>query len=95
MVMVSLCISFGNIIGPQTFRPKDAPEYLPAKIVVFVVAGGSIVLTILLRVLYGVRNAKTAAAREAELAAIDRGERVADDDDDLTDRTNPAFRYVY
>lgn len=95
MVMVSLGVSFGNIIGPQTFRPKDAPEFLPAKIVVFVVAGGSIVVTILLRVLYGVRNAKTAAARKAELAAIARGEMTLEEKDDLSDMTNPAFRYVY
>jgi MFS family permease len=24
----------GNIIGPQTFRPKDAPRYIPAEIVI-------------------------------------------------------------
>lgn len=24
----------GNIIGPQTFRPKDAPRYVPAEIVI-------------------------------------------------------------
>jgi ACS family allantoate permease-like MFS transporter len=24
----------GNIIGPQTFRPKDAPRYVPAEVVI-------------------------------------------------------------
>ena len=24
----------GNIVGPQTFRPKDAPRYVPAEIVI-------------------------------------------------------------
>lgn len=37
----------GNIIGPQTFRPKDAPRYVPAEIVIVRLAP-----TILIYVLY-------------------------------------------
>ena len=32
--LMSYCI--GNIIGPQTFRPKDAPQYVPAEITILV-----------------------------------------------------------
>ena len=32
MYLMAYCI--GNIIGPQTFRPKDAPQYLPAEITI-------------------------------------------------------------
>ena len=32
--LVSYCI--GNIIGPQTFRPKDEPRYVPAEITIIV-----------------------------------------------------------
>lgn len=94
--MIAIAFSIANIIGPQTFRDEDKPQYLPAKITVFGVAGGSIIVTALLRVLYGIRNAKTAAARNAELEAIDRGDidarRV---EEDQTDCTNLAFHYVY
>lgn len=93
---VAICFSIANIIGPQTFRKENAPQYLPAKITVFGVCGSAMIVTVLLRLLYGWRNKQTEAARIAELEAIDRGEvdvRVAEED--MTDRTNPAFCYVY
>lgn len=32
--LMAYCV--GNIIGPQTFRPKDAPQYVPAEITIVV-----------------------------------------------------------
>ena len=32
ILFVGYCV--GNIIGPQTFRPKDAPRYVPAEITI-------------------------------------------------------------
>ena len=32
LYLVAYCV--GNIIGPQTFRPKDAPRYRPAEITI-------------------------------------------------------------
>ena len=32
MYLIAYCV--GNIIGPQTFRPKDAPQYRPAEITI-------------------------------------------------------------
>ncbi|KAJ6441101.1 allantoate permease [Purpureocillium lavendulum] len=96
---VAVSFSVANIIGPQTFRARDAPGYLPAKITVFGVCGGSIVVTVLLRLLYGWRNKASAEARRRALDALDSGEEEAVDaraaDAGLTDRTNPAFLYVY
>lgn len=93
---VAMSFSVANIIGPQTFRQADAPGYLPAKITVFAVCGGSIVVTVLLRLLYGRRNRRAAEARRRQLEAIDRGEAEAMvAGADQTDRTNPAFCYVY
>ncbi|KKA18950.1 MFS allantoate transporter [Rasamsonia emersonii CBS 393.64] len=37
LYLIAYCV--GNIIGPQTFRPKDAPRYVPAEIVIVVVYG--------------------------------------------------------
>lgn len=31
-----ICYCVGNIIGPQTFRPKDSPRYVPAEITIIV-----------------------------------------------------------
>jgi MFS family permease len=92
---VAISFSVANIIGPQTFRKEDAPQYLPARITVFGVCGGAMLVTVLLRLLYGWRNKKTAAARAAELEAMDRGETDPRCEEDMTDRTNPAFCYVY
>ncbi|KAJ3493651.1 hypothetical protein NLG97_g4596 [Lecanicillium saksenae] len=100
-VFVTNLVSFANasacIIGPQTFRPKDAPLYIPAKIVVFVVTGVGIVTAILLRILYGVRNRRNAAARREALAAIARGEVRAADvlNEEETDLKNDKFVYMY
>lgn len=93
-VVIQIAFSVANIIGPQTFQAKDAPEYLPAKITIFGVAGGAMVISVLLRILYGFRNRSNVKVREAQLAALDAPEET-EQDQDLTDRKNPAFVYVY
>jgi len=89
--LIAIAFSIANIIGPQTFQAKEAPQYLGAKITIFGVCGATIVVTILLRLLYGYRNARTAKNRLSQ----DDVAMAMDIDDDLTDMTNPAFRYVY
>lgn len=37
LYLIAYCV--GNIIGPQTFRPKDAPRYKPAEITIIVCWG--------------------------------------------------------
>src|SRR5262249_9444859 len=37
LYLIGYCV--GNIIGPQTFRPKDAPRYKPAEITIIVCWG--------------------------------------------------------
>ena len=91
--LVAAAFSIANIIGPQTFQAKDAPQYIPAKIVIFGVAGGAMVVSILLRVLYGVRNRTNAVNRRAELN--ESPETVLAPQTDLTDRQNRSFVYVY
>ncbi|MCJ1304697.1 hypothetical protein MMC08_007510 [Hypocenomyce scalaris] len=96
--IVAVGYSVGNIIGPQTFQARDAPQYLPAKITIFVAAGASMVVAILLKLLYVYRNRTTVAEWKAELhqaAAEQRLDVIEVGDERLTDRTNPAFVYVY
>ncbi|KAM6525823.1 hypothetical protein FALCPG4_011358 [Fusarium falciforme] len=87
--IIAIGFSIANIIGPQTFQARDAPGYIPAKVTVFCVCGGSVVVSILTRILYGVRNRKVMVAR-------DSGEVVQEQAPELlTDRNNPDFFYVY
>ena len=95
---VAIGFSIANIIGPQTFQSRDAPNYIPAKITIFAVAGGAMVVSVLLRLLYGFRNRKSVKVRQAQLAELE-AEGTAnlreEGDANQTDRTNKAFVYVY
>lgn len=87
--IIAVGFSVANIIGPQTFQAKDAPSFLPAKVTVFCVCGGSVVMTILTRILYGVRNRQGRVSRD--IGEVDEVETV----ETMTDRNNPNFFYVY
>ncbi|CAF3472575.1 hypothetical protein SNK03_010588 [Fusarium graminearum] len=87
--IIAVGFSIANIIGPQTFQAKDAPSFLPAKVTVFCVCGGSVVVTILTRILYGVRNRKGRVSRD--IGELDEVETM----ETMTDRDNPNFVYVY
>ncbi|KAJ5769013.1 hypothetical protein N7520_003572 [Penicillium odoratum] len=94
--MIAVGFSIANIIGPQTFQTKDSPQYIPAKITLFVVIGVAIFVSALLRVLYAYYNASARlyhdsrlsdGATEHEIATAGQG--------DLTDREDKGFLYVY
>ena len=86
-VMIQVGFSIANIIGPQTFRAHEAPGYISAKITLVAVNVGAMVFAVLLRLLYGWRNARTKATQTSGQVSVS--------EDDVTDRTNPSFRYVY
>ncbi|KAJ5489542.1 hypothetical protein N7539_004432 [Penicillium diatomitis] len=50
--LVAGSFSVGNIIGPQTFQARDAPEYKPAKIAVLATQAAAAVLSVVLFVYY-------------------------------------------
>lgn len=82
----------------QTFQSRETPGYISAKITILAADGAAVVAVVLLRLLYGRRNRRNRAAREAQLASVARGETTVAsliEDEDLTDLSNPAFRYVY
>ncbi|KAF7549928.1 hypothetical protein G7Z17_g6060 [Cylindrodendrum hubeiense] len=93
--IIAIGFSIANIIGPQTFQAKDAPDYIPAKITVFGVCGGSILVSIATRILYGVRNRGRTAGARTDVEEIVAGDVGSQETEDLTDRTNPNFYYVY
>ncbi|PYH83554.1 MFS general substrate transporter [Aspergillus uvarum CBS 121591] len=70
--LVSAGFSIANIIGPQTFQARDAPEYIPAKITIVAVNAGAIVISTTLRVVYGRRNARANRLGQAAGSRIER-----------------------
>ncbi len=84
VLLMSFCL--GNIIGPETFRKGDAPEYLPAKITIVVTTAVAICLTIVLRIIYQMEN------RRRERRGVGVEHKVNQEFLDLTDRENEEFR---
>ncbi|BEJ05647.1 hypothetical protein CcaverHIS641_0301690 [Cutaneotrichosporon cavernicola] len=85
MILVFNCT--GNLIGPQTFRDKDAPVYAPA-LLTFVICN-SINLGILVALFFYYRWENIKRDRLYGKPAPDEDHFV-----DLTDRENKSFRYV-
>ncbi|KAF1916418.1 membrane transporter [Ampelomyces quisqualis] len=88
MYLIGYCV--GNIIGPQTFRPKDAPRYVPAEITIIVCWGVCLGILTFIHCYCVWQNRKKAAIRAApEYVRIENQEWL-----DLTDRENPEFVYT-
>jgi ACS family allantoate permease-like MFS transporter len=47
--MTLVAFSIGNIIGTETFQPKDAPDYIPGKITIMVLLTVQLGVCFLLR----------------------------------------------
>ncbi|PLN80254.1 putative MFS allantoate transporter [Aspergillus taichungensis] len=79
----------GNIIGPQAFRPEDAPRYVPAEITIIVCWGVCIMLMGFIWWWYDRENKKKALKRSApDYVRMENQEWL-----DLTDRENHEFVY--
>ncbi|KAK3671771.1 hypothetical protein LTR78_008316 [Recurvomyces mirabilis] len=89
--ILNAAFAIGNIIGPQTFRAKDAPAYTPAKASMMSFQCVIIALSISMYIYYRIVNKK----RDQKSSAA--GEDIADSQAfaGLTDKQNPRFRYVY
>ncbi|PLN78361.1 MFS general substrate transporter [Aspergillus taichungensis] len=77
----------GNFVGPLVFEEKDAPRYVPGFIVVIVTSFVSSMLVLAYRFVCDRDNKRRDAAGTME--AFDNAYQ-----DDLTDMTNPEFRYI-
>lgn len=88
--LVAGSFSVGNIIGPQTFQAKDAPEYRPAKISVLATQGGAAVLSVFLFIYYIFENRRRDQKKTVDESMIDETKWAG-----LTDKQNLYFRYAY
>lgn len=93
--LIAGSFSIGNIIGPQTFQARDAPGYRPAKIAVMATQAGAAVVAIILFQYYVWANKQKdkRQAVEGGLASSVGDEKILWEN--LTDKANPNFRYVY
>lgn len=80
----------GNIIGPQTFRTKDAPRYLPAEITIVVCWAACVVNLCFIAWYYKRLNVKKEALRQQNNFIQQENQEFLD----LTDRENPNFVYI-
>lgn len=91
VALLSASFSIGNIIGPQTFQAKDAPDYRPAKLALLFTQAASGIVTVLLFVYYVWSNRRRASkAKQTEDQFMDPEAWKR-----MTDRENLTFRYVY
>jgi hypothetical protein len=93
--LIAGSFSIGNIIGPQTFQAKDAPEYRPAKIIVLSTQAAGALLTVVLYRYYVWayrQKCKQQIRLECEGFEMNRAEGLWGD---LTDKGTIEFRYVY
>jgi 4-amino-4-deoxy-L-arabinose transferase-like glycosyltransferase len=94
--LIAGSFSVGNIIGPQTFQAKDAPQYQPAKITVMATQAGGAVVAVALFLYYVWANKK----RDKADAMVVIGEATTSEEElhrweGQTDKENKSFRYVY
>lgn len=88
MYLIAYCV--GNIIGPQTFRPKDAPRYVPAEIVIICCYGVGLAIMLFIYLWCRSQNKKKAEIRaQPGYQKLENQEFL-----DLTDRENPEFVYI-
>ena len=92
IALISGSFSVGNIIGPQTFQAKDAPQYTPAKITVLATqAAGALMAFVLFLYYVWANKRKDAASIKVEVDDRDMEHLY----EDQTDKENKTFRYVY
>lgn len=80
----------GNIIGPQVFRPKDAPRYVPAEITIIVCWGVCLLLLVFIWWWYNKENKRKALIRASpDYVSLENQAFL-----DLTDGENHDFIYA-
>lgn len=93
--LVTASFGVGNIIGPQTFQAKDAPDFIPAKIAILATQAAAAGVAALLFVYYAWANRRKERVIQSQSEASNCSAPDRPDWDNLTDKENISFRYVY
>lgn len=92
VLQIAYCV--GNIIGPQVYQSKDAPQYTVAKTVDFVMFAVSAGFVMCLTAVHFTWNRRR--DRQALFAdKFDQDGQLDVDLSDLTDKERPSYRYPY
>ncbi|KAM0245281.1 hypothetical protein ACHAP5_005512 [Fusarium lateritium] len=89
--IVSGSFSLGNIIGPQTFQARDAPEFRPAKLAVMGTQAGCALTTFVLFMYYVWANKR----RDDRTKQVEDAYMSPEVWSTMTDKENKSFRYTY
>ncbi|ESK81007.1 major facilitator superfamily transporter [Moniliophthora roreri MCA 2997] len=95
ILFVAYCT--GNAAGPQFFRAKDAPRYIPAMIACTICFALNFVIVLSWRIYLVYLNRTRDAAAAAQGLTPEQVEELGamNAEKDMTDRQNPHFRYTY
>jgi len=98
MTLAAFCI--GNIIGSETFLPKDAPNYIPGKTAILILLVLSLLLCFVIRWV----NRNLTSKKRKHIQELKERNNWTDDDIekerqrhaflDMTDHENPYFIYT-
>ncbi|KAI3624621.1 hypothetical protein CBS14141_003049 [Malassezia furfur] len=92
VLQIAYCV--GNIIGPQVYQSKYAPQYTVAKTIDFVMFAVSAGFVMCLTAVHFTWNRQR--DRQASYAdKLDQEEQLDVDLSDLTDKERPSYRYPY
>lgn len=83
MNLIAYCV--GNLIGPQTFLERQAPDYTGAKISIVICCALSVLIPFFMMYVYWSRNKKIDSNLKENVENLEFA--------DLTDKQNPNFRY--
>lgn len=95
VALIAGSFSVGNIIGPQTFQARDAPQYIPAKIAVLATQSAAALVAFVLFLYYVWANKRKDAAASITGAIGVESQSEQQLWEDQTDKQKPTFRYVY
>ena len=99
--LVAGSFSIGNIIGPQTFQARDAPNYHPAKIAVLATQAAAALVTFTLYLYYVHENRRrdtrvaTDSMESTQQSPIEANVSEIEAWGGKTDKQNMRYRYVY
>lgn len=90
VTLVTASFGIGSLIGPQTFQAKEAPGYRSAKITLVAGQASAAFLSFVLFLYYVWQNKK----RDTKTRAVGDTAHIGQWEN-LTDKENATFRYVY
>ncbi|KAJ3723152.1 major facilitator superfamily domain-containing protein [Lentinula raphanica] len=98
--LVFIAWATGNAAGPQVFRANDAPRYTKAFVAHIIIYGIQLAAIVFLRLHLMRQNQhkrRAQSLKETSVSGEDSNEHLDHKRafEDLTDRENPDFRYVY